>query len=158
MSEPRLETIEPFDVAGLTVRTSNEQEMDPETAQVAGVWNQFFEGEVYDNLRDEDEHPPLHGVYSEYESDADGEWTLTVGVAASEIAGHDGDVVMVTVDGGDYLVWEAEGELEEIVPETWEEITDYFAEDAPYVRAFGTDFERFIEGTRLEVYVSVDPA
>jgi len=113
---------------------------------------------VYDNLRNEDEHPPLHGVYSDYESDADGPWTLTVGVAADEAAGHDADMVMVTVEGGDYLVWEAEGELEEIVPETWEEITDYFAEDVPYVRAFGTDFERFIEGTRLEVYVSVNPA
>ena len=158
MSEPRLETLESFEVAGLTIRTSNAQEMDPETAQIAAVWNQFFEGGSYDNLRGDDEHPPLHGVYSDYESDADGAYTLTVGVAAGETAGHDGDVVLVTVEDGEYLVWEAEGELEDIVPETWEEIWAYFEDNPSYVRAYRTDFERFIEGTQLQVYVSVDPA
>jgi len=158
MSDPRLETVESFEVAGLMIRTNNEQELDPDTSQVSAVWNEFFDGGTYDHLREEDEDPPLHGVYSDYETGADGPWTLTVGVAASEATADDADAATIMVAGGEYLVWEAEGDLEDIVPATWEDITDYFDDNPPYVRAFGTDFERFIDGTRLEVYVSVIPA
>ena len=61
----------------------------------------------------------------------------------------------VTLEAGDYLVFQGRGKMPETVVETWGQVWHYFEnEDAPE-RAFLTDYEVFEGGDQVTIYVGV---
>ena len=134
-------------IHGLKVRTTNEKEMNPETAQIGGLWGAFFE-KVMPNVP---EGTVGYGVYTNYESDAMGAFDVLVGTEV-EIAGLES----VTLQSGKYLCFEAKGTLPQAVIETWGEIWNYFtAADCPHKRAFDTDFEYYLSESEAEIYIGI---
>lgn len=62
-------------ISGLKIRTKNADEMNPKTAKIGALWQTFFT-DAMPTL----EPTPLYGVYTNYESDARGEFDVLVGV------------------------------------------------------------------------------
>jgi predicted transcriptional regulator YdeE len=75
---------------------------------------QFFENSLMSKIPDQKENSPMYGVYSFYESDVDGDYTVTVGmeaISSDSASEYDG----VNIEGGEYLLFKAKGEMPDVV-------------------------------------------
>ncbi|SDN18226.1 GyrI-like domain-containing protein [Pseudomonas azotoformans] len=127
-------------VSGLKVRTRNADEMTPSSAKIGPMWQRFFSEGLHEGIPGKLPASPVYGVYSDYESDAHGEFDVTAGVATVEPA--DGFESLMIVPGR-YLVFEARGQMPEAIISTWQQIWTYFQQPGAQARAFVTDFEAY---------------
>ncbi|HHS92957.1 MAG TPA: AraC family transcriptional regulator, partial [Campylobacterales bacterium] len=66
----RVEEIEERTIYGITTRTKNLDEMNPQTAKIGSIWQKFDETVDVDYKGGE----RVYGVYYNYESDANGKF------------------------------------------------------------------------------------
>ncbi len=138
-------------IIGLKVRTKNEDEMNPNTQKIGSLWQNFFTN-IMPSLGETP--PPLYGVYSNYESDANGEFDVLVGAKSVELLDAREKVIL---EEGTYLCFKAKGELPQAVIETWGEIWAYFSdENSKEKRAYRTDFELYLSKDEAEIYIGVE--
>lgn len=139
-------------VTGFKVRTKNSNEMNLETAQIGNLWEKFFT-EIAKNLNPESK---VYGVYTNYESDANGEFDV---FAASDKFERDTieNLETITIVEGKYLVFTKTGEMPKVVIEAWQDIWEYFADtDCKHVRKYQTDFEFYKNEKEVEVYIGIN--
>ena len=91
----------------------------------------------------------MYGVNSDYESDASGNYKVTVGVEVTKPKNA------IVIEDKKYLVFTKQGELPMVVVELWEEIWDYFEKNSEYERAFEVDFEKYAKEDEIEIFVSI---
>lgn len=100
-------------IKGISVRTTNANEMDPETSKIGGLWQTFYE-KISVALEN---GATVYGVYYNYESDASGEFSILAGSdhirEPSKIA-----LEQVSVENGNYMIFEARGDMPQIVIDT----------------------------------------
>lgn len=150
--EPKLaETLE-FTVSGISVNTRNSYESQPSKAKLPKLWSKFYDEAIKDNIPNALKNSPVYGVYSEYESDASGPFTVTAGVSVSAVTAS---FSSVTVNGGKYLVFEAKGPVPKIVKQTWAEIEQFFETSEKFKRAFTTDYEVYHGADEVEIHVAL---
>lgn len=137
--------MESFVVTGLSIRTQNSEEFNENTAKLPGLWNQVCSSVL-------SYHANLYGVYSDYESDANGLYTVTVGIASEEPCPKFGSVA---ITAGKYLVFHGKGSMPATVIETWKQVWDYFTEEGRYQRCFMTDFEAYRNGDEVDIYIGI---
>ena len=138
-------------IIGLKTRTKNEDEMNPKVAKIGALWQNFFEN-IIPTLGETP--PPLYGVYTNYESDAHGEFDVLVGAENVELTD---DREMVVLEEETYLCFESKGEMPQAVIETWGEIWAYFSDEkCKEKRAYGTDFELYLSQNEAEIYIGVE--
>lgn len=132
---------------GLVVRTKNANERDPSSSKIDHLWDKFFK-EVAPSLV---ENAMVYGVYTNYESDASGEFDV-MACTDKELSG----LSRVTLQRGDYLIFSGKGEMPQIVIDTWGEIWNYFSnKDVPYERAYLTDYELYKNKDEIEIYIGI---
>ena len=149
MIEPRKVYIQPFYVSGLSVRTINREEFDPSTAKLPTLWQQFSTTGLVGALSDS----PIYGVYSDYETDDTGHYTVTAGIDTSMQTPP--KFTIVKVEGGDYLVFEDQGPMPQTVIDTWKRVWRYFAKETTHRRSFTTDFELYRGADSIAVYIKL---
>jgi predicted transcriptional regulator YdeE len=140
-------------INGFAVRTNNRAEMDPNTGKIGPLWQQLFtdSGLSPMGLSPMDSQPK-YGVYFEYQSDMDGDFTVLAGIEGS----LDKASQNVTLAAGSYLVFSASGTMPQPVIDAWGEIWRYFsAEDCPYKRCYQTDYEIYVSPNQVDVYIGV---
>lgn len=140
-------------IFGISVRTTNANEMNSETAKIGKTW-QKFNREVSVNYQT---GVKVYGVYYDYESDVDGEFNVLVG-----IENPNDSLEQVTILKGKYLVFEGkvtssdDNARIQAVIDTWGEVWSYFNSENPeYKRAYKTDFEHYKDQTYINIYISV---
>ena len=136
-------------IKGLQVRTNNANEMLPDTQKIAPLWGRFYH-EVLPTLK---EGATVHGVYHNYESDANGAFDVTVGADVLEATE---EMKEVTLEEGRYLVFPVKGELPQAIIDAWQQVWAYF--DDPSIderRAYETDFEKYISEDEVEIVIGV---
>lgn len=143
--QPVVKRVERFIVTGFDARTRNSDEFNEKTAKIPGLWQQFYTSELASN-------PNVFGVYSSYESDADGGYTITVGVPAEQ-AQHQSHVV--TIEAGHYLVFQGTGPMPVTVIETWKRVWEFFAIQTEYRRNFVSDFEAYSGPDQVAIYIGL---
>ncbi|RFA30521.1 hypothetical protein CAI21_05595 [Alkalilimnicola ehrlichii] len=150
---PTLKEVSAFQVAGISVRTTNADESQPETARLPGLWERFYAGNVVEKIPDRKPDSPVYGVYSQYESDLHGAYTVTAGVAVPNR--HSDDYQTAEVESGLYLVFAGKGKLPEAIIDTWSRVWAYFDGDAPYKRRYSSDFECYLGPEQVAIYIAV---
>ena len=136
-------------IAGLSTVTNNEIEMSEENGKIAGLWEEYFSKDVYKKTFDKANSDFMYGVYSDYESDVNGNYKITVGVEVTKPKNA------IVIEDKKYLVFTKKGELPMVVVELWEEIWDYFEKNNEYERSFEIDFEKYTKEDEIEIYVSI---
>lgn len=129
---------------GISCRTTNAAERDPATGKIKPLYERFFAEGVAGQLPDCKDVTGIFGVYSDYESDHNGAYRLTVACETEvddDAAPAGLDVVMAAA--ADYLVFETDGDLPGVVIALWEQIWTFFANSTEYRRAFTTDYEHY---------------
>ena len=144
---PTLKYVEGFTVMGLRTKTQNSDEFNEKTAKLPGLWQQFYASELAINAN-------IFGVYSNYESNVDGLYTVTVGVKTDD---EPNTPVFCTINvlPGEYLVFENQGVTPHVVVETWQNVWTYFKSQPKFTRRFKTDFEMYKNGEDIAIYIGI---
>ncbi len=153
--EPKLITRNAFTAVGIEVRTDNAREMNPATRQIAGLWQRFFQEDIPGNIPGKNPAGVPLGIYTDYESDHTGRYTLIAGVATTQAGAAPKGMRAVTVSAGKYLVFTATGPMPKALIETWGSIWTYFSDNSRYARAYTTDFEEYQGSDKVEIYIAV---
>ncbi len=136
-------------INGLKIRTKNTAEINPDTQKIAPLWERFFE-EIVPTVST---GTFMYGVYSNYESDASGEFDVLAGVEGLE-EGEGMD--SVTIEAGRYLKFSVKGEMPQAIIDAWGKIWVYFEDPSiDERRAYETDFEVYKSAYEAEIYIGV---
>ena len=156
--QPERVLLEPFLVAGITARTNNVAEMNPQTAKIPLLWGVFFADGVANDIVNQTSNSPIYGVYHRYASDANGDYSLTagVGVVSAALTVEDEGVETIAIAGGSYLIFTAASDAVEHIIQTWQEIWAYFTQHPELRRAYRTDFEAYLGQGQLSIYIGIE--
>jgi predicted transcriptional regulator YdeE len=144
--------VEGFLVSGLRARTKNSDEFNPTTAQIPRLWGHFFSEGLMDKIPERIANSPIYGVYSSYESDANGQYDLTAGVATSAPSG---DFSHAVIQAGQYLVFEVRGAMPAAVIQAWGQVWAYFEQNIQIKRSFISDYEAYLGPNEVHIYIGV---
>lgn len=143
--EPTQEYINQFIVSGLSIRTKNSDEFDPKTAKIPTLWQQFYSSNLAGSQ-------PLLGVYSDYESEVHGFYTLTLGSAQDQ---QQPKLNQVIIHAGHYLLFQNRGPMPATVIDTWKEVWHYFSNQLKYQRRFLSDFELYTGPDQVTIHIGI---
>lgn len=138
-------------IQGISTHTTNANEMNPETAKI-GALHQEFDNTVRVDYKN---GARVYGVYYDYESDARGEFSVLAG--ADKIESTKVPLQEITLPAGDYLVFSGKGEMPQAVIDTWMQVWNYFAEDKQptHKRAYTIDFEFYKNEDEVDIYIAI---
>jgi predicted transcriptional regulator YdeE len=146
--------IESFQVAGLPIRTNNATEQMP-NGKISALWSDFFAQDLF-GIEERIQGSPVYGVYTNYESDQTGYFDVIAGVKVT--AAPKTHLQTITINAGDYLVFDTHGAMPQRMIEGWQKVWAYFTDDAPYTRLYTTDFEQMIDENDMKIFIAVKPA
>jgi len=147
----KIVNLEKKEITGISTRTSNSKEMNPQTAKI-GALHQKFDATSTVNYKD---GARVYGVYYNYDSNHSGEYSVLAGADRVEKSISE-NLETVTLPAGSYMVFSAQGKVPEIVIETWAKVWSYFSQgDTKYKRSYATDFEYYKYQNEVEIYIAV---
>lgn len=133
--------VSPFDVIGISIRTTNENMQSME--EIPALWEKFFKEDIPSKIPHKNS-PIIYAVYHEYEKDYTKPYTLTIGCQVSNTSDIPSGMKHVKVPGGCFTKFTAQGSLENgennAVYQEWLHI--YQHDD---IRTYTTDFEVYDE-------------
>ncbi|GIU46897.1 GyrI-like domain-containing protein [Shewanella algidipiscicola] len=137
-------------VIGKSVRTNNRAESESVSAKIGPLWQDFM-GQYGEQILAK---MPVYGVYYDYASDMNGDFSLMTAVDVGTISGE--GLLPLTLEAGNYLCFSAQGEMPRSVIELWQTIWAYFGKDnCPYRRQYLTDFECYSTADSVDIYIGV---
>ena len=145
-------TLEEKMITGISVRTNNS---DPNMGAMIGeLWNRFYSNGIVETLKEK--KAPVFGVYTEYESDEKGDYTVIAGCETEKVSEKEKvspEYKCCWIPAGCYAKFTVEGNGEEVAA-AWREIWQMNLS-----RAFESDFEEYQEdrekGLRIQIYVGL---
>ncbi|MCP4970905.1 MAG: GyrI-like domain-containing protein [Arcobacter sp.] len=136
-------------LSGLSVNTNNENEMNPESNKISLLWEDYENKNVYNKTFNKANKSEMYGAYSDYESDVNGDYKVTVAVEVTKPKNA------IVIEEQRYLLFEKDGELPQVVVDCWNEIWDYFSNEPKYERAYKVDFEKYSKENGIEIFISI---
>jgi len=123
--------------------------------KIGPLWARYLSGGA-DSIPEAIDAAVTYSVYTEYESDHNGEYSVVLGrrVSATEIAGN---FQRVEIPAGPYLVFRAASRSPEDMSRAWLGVYDYFASHRDCARAYQADFDKH-SGAGVELYIGVKKA
>lgn len=151
-------------ISGITARTTNARESGPD-GLLPELWSRYFRSPGPAQPGEDNPHL-LYAVYTDYESDASGAYTVLIGHECGDEPGGEArneDLQQVVVPEADYYVFETRrGPVFEVVLEAWQEVWAYF-QDSQVQRAYTGDFELYDtrqfdpQNAVVQLYIAVRP-
>jgi len=158
---PKKVSLDAKPVAGISVCTTNIQESDPDMAEIPSLWDRFYNKGLTRRVVDQQKPHTVFGVYSSYESDADGAYKVTAGLDVKKHGPALIGLETIEIEPGEYLVFEGRGRMPSAIYETWGRIWDYFGcngrvnESSGLQRAYKTDFEEYRGDDQIAIYIGI---
>ncbi|MFF2911627.1 GyrI-like domain-containing protein [Paenibacillus sp. NPDC057934] len=147
-------------LTGISARTTNVEEAGP-NGVIPGLWEQFSQVNLAEATGTSNPHL-TYGLYTDYESDFTGAYTILIGHESGNDASHkENGFAHVAVPESNYMVFTTtKGPMEEVVPQAWTEIWQYF-KDSLEKRTYTGDFELYdaskfdAAGVEVQIYISI---
>ncbi|MGB7554301.1 MAG: GyrI-like domain-containing protein [Candidatus Korobacteraceae bacterium] len=139
---PKIVQLDGFEVVGIAVRTNNAKEAEPDGA-IPKLWQRFMQEHVLDRISHKT-NPDIYAVYTDYASDANGDYTLVLGAKVGTAGNSQvpSGMVKKEIPAGQYAVFTSErGPVAKVVLERWQRIWSYYESPANGQRAYRADFE-----------------
>ena len=147
-------TIDQFQLVGISVRTSNHGEA---VKDIEGLWGRFWSEDIRNKVPNKISED-IHAVYTDYESDYNGAYTMLIGMPVSSLSNIPEGFESITIARDQYKKFVSKGKMPEAVVKTWMEI---WQADKSLNRAYKADFTvhgpKYFDGDNAEVetYVSI---
>lgn len=162
VATPTIVQLPAFVIHGIGTRTTNADELGVTNARLPQLWASYlhYKGQ-HPDLSSSD--TPTYALYTDYESDATGAYTVVIGQQAEDDS-HASESAQrqleITVPASRYMVFTTpKGPVFETVAQTWGMIWNYF-EDASEVRTYTGDFEVYEstanpEQSEVKIYIAI---
>ena len=159
---PKIVQLDAFEVMGIAARTNNAKE-SVENGAIPELWQHVMQEHVLDRLPNKTD-PDLYAVYTDYASDANGDYTLVLSAKVSNASDSliPSGMVRKKVPAGEYAVFTSErGPVAKVVVETWKRIWAYYQSSANAERAYRADFELYDErasdpnNAQVDIYIAL---
>jgi predicted transcriptional regulator YdeE len=151
-----------FQVIGIAASTNNAKEAGPD-AIIGKQWQRFFSEGLLNKIPDRVDQSII-AVYTDYSSDANGQYTIILGAKVKPLPNPviPEGMVVKTVPAGHYAVFTSErGPIAEVVQATWKRIWAYYQSPEHGQRAYQADFEVYDEraadpkNAQVDIYIGV---
>ena len=129
-------------VVGIQARTNNADEAAGR-GRIPGLWKRYYGEMVSDRLPRGVRRDRVYEVYSDYESDHTGAYSVLIGVEVPLDEPAPEGLAAVTIPAASYIVTPAEGEIPQAVQQAWDRVWNHFAMAGTPTRAFSVDFEEY---------------
>lgn len=145
--------LEEKSVAGLTIRTSNNDENMVKC--IGNLWQEFFAKGVYQSIPNKQNANSI-GLYTNYESDASGAYNMIVCCEISDSAGLPNGINRYTIPAGKYAKFVVQGDVEQAVSEFWSKL---WLMDLD--RKYSCDFEEYqsdceMSNAEIHIYIALN--
>lgn len=147
---------------GISTRTSNSNETNPETAKILPTIQNWFHNQLAAKIPNRKKPTTTYCVYTQYESDENGEYTYFVG---EEVSNHDNipdSFECLTIPSQTYVKFtNGPSAMPEVCISVWQDIWNMNAVDLGGRRTYLADFEIYDEraqdpqNTVLDIYIGI---
>ena len=137
---PKTTDQEGFEVIGIEARTNNAKESS-DGGMIPQMWQRFYmEGTINQIPNKVDKS--IIAVYTDYVSDANGDYTYILGARVKPGSKAPAGMVAKQIPTGKYLDFDSEqGALPLVVPKVWRHIAEYFQATGAPARVYKADYE-----------------
>ncbi|MEJ5995175.1 GyrI-like domain-containing protein [Pedobacter sp. Du54] len=141
--------IEPFKVIGISVRTTNENNLAGK--DISALWSRFISDKILEAIPNKIDHT-IYSIYTDYESDHTKPYTTILGCKVANLETIPEGMIGKSFDGGNYIKLSAKGDLmQDLIINKWLEIWEMDLD-----RAFTADFEVFGEKAQNPTAAEID--
>jgi len=141
----KVEEHKTFNVVGIAVRTNNAAEASG-SGEIPKIWQRFVKQEIaakIPNRADQD----LLVVYTDYQSDQNGEYTYLIGARVTSTADVPPGLTLKEIPEGGYAeIPTDKGPVASVIPKAWQRIWAMSAKELGGSRAFLDDYEVYPPG------------
>ena len=150
-------------LAGITVRTSNKNEMNPDTAKIATTVNAYMAQQIAAQIKNRVNPGVTFLAYTDYESDEHGAYTFFIGEEVASFENQNASLFStLAIPQGSYQKFTTDaGKIPEIVIHAWQKIWQMTTSDFEGRRRYHTDFEMYDERAKnpadavVDIYVGI---
>lgn len=154
-------TLEEIKLVGIFVRTNNKNEFTPNLGKIPGNFNRYFGEKMFEKIQHRIKPFVTYAVYTEYESNENGEYTHFLGEEVSSFANQDtSSFKTITIPKSNYLKFtSAKGKMPDIVINVWQKIWSMQPTEFNGKRNFVADFELYDsrasdpENAQVDIYI-----
>ncbi|HEY6329887.1 MAG TPA: GyrI-like domain-containing protein [Blastocatellia bacterium] len=149
-----------FDVIGVSVRTSNRDEMAG-AGKIPKLWHEFSNSGILDRIPDKADDNIIV-LYYDYASDKDGEYTYLIGARVTSTANLPTGMSAHHVPPGKFALFTTdEGPAAQVIPKAWQKIWAIPKSQPGGDRIYKTDYEVYGErahdpqDSQVDIYVGI---
>ncbi|GKX65366.1 GyrI-like domain-containing protein [Inconstantimicrobium mannanitabidum] len=140
-------------VMGVCVRISNQDENMPKV--IGGLWQHFFADGMYKAIEHKKNQCSI-GLYSDYESDVNGLYDVTVCCEVNECEQILDGIVVKKIPSGKYAKFIVKGHMQRAIADFWTKLWSMKLD-----RKYSCDFEEYqsggnIDNCEIHVYISLN--
>ncbi len=150
-----------FRIVGIEVRTQNREEMEGE-GKIGFLWERFYAEDILGKIPHQIDSGTVLSLYTDYESDVDGEYSVVVGAEVTKVGELSDGLVAKSVPRSKYAVFTSvKGAIPNIVIETWKHIYSLKEGQIGCDRAYRGDFEIYDgrvkdpNNAQIDIYLSI---
>lgn len=150
-----------IEIAGVSVRTTNEQETGP-NGQLSMLWNTYFQSGIAERIQASNPHL-IYALYTHYESDASGAYTVILGHEMGDQHNPQAleGLAHTVIPEAQYMIFRTKrGPVFEVVAGAWQQIWSFF-EDSSVERTYSGDFELYDSrefdpnDAEIDIYIAI---
>ncbi len=149
-------------LAGITAKTNNNSETNPETAKIGITMQKYFGENFPDQIKNRKNPKKTFCIYTNFESDHTGEYTYFIGEEVTSFDGIDKNLSTLTIPEQKYVKFtNSPGPMPEVCIAMWQETWKMTPEDFGGNRSYIADFEVYDErsldpqNTILDIYIGI---
>lgn len=148
---------------GLTTRTNNKNEMNPEISKIGKLAGHYWSQNIASQIPHRKNPGVTLSVYTEYDSNEHGDYTYFIGEEVSSFENVPSEFQKLTIPAAKYQKFTTlAGKMPEVVINAWQQIWKMSANDFGGERAYIADFEVYDQraidptNTSLDIYIGIE--
>ncbi len=155
--------LDSLSLIGLTARTNNKNEMNPEKSKIAKLAGYYWSNQIGKEFKDRSNSGITYSVYTEYESDEQGEYTYFIGERVKSLDKQDQSKFKpLVIPAGKYQKFTTEpGKIPDMVISSWQKIWQMPEEVLGGKRNYIADFEVYdqrasdVNHAVVDIYIGI---
>ena len=151
-------------LVGLTARTNNKNEGNPQTSKIGALAGRFWSQNIADQIANRKNPGVTLSVYTEYDSNEHGDYTYFIGEEVSSFENIPSGLQQFTIPAAQYQKFTTpSGKMPDVVISAWQQIWKMTSDDFEGDRAYIADFEVYDQraidpaNTSLDIYIGIKP-
>lgn len=147
---------------GLTTRTNNKNEMDPQAAKIGSLAGHYWGQNIATQLSNRKNPGITFSIYTEYDSNEHGDYTYFIGEEVNSFDKVPTGLHRLTIPAAKYQRFTTPaGKMPDVVINAWLQIWKMSAKDFGGERAYIADFEIYDQrasdpgNTSLDIYIGI---